>query len=663
MRSFSTGFRVRQLAPRVVASALLIGIALAVVPGILLAQKSEIATVAVVPFQDKTERQSSLLAAKATDAVALALQDSKEFLVTPAREVEREMASLNIQPPLSVNEAVRLGKRLDVDSVALGEVLVASADERTGRGTVRLQLMVVDVEAAELLDGATITAETKPLPGYTGTEAEILNEALRQGAEQLVAEMLASRIPRGTVEAVLPSGTCEINIGSQDGVRPGMKMVVMRPVYIKDLEMVTLRKIGRVEISTTQPDISYADPLRNVAPRTGDYVLRVYEPELLRLEAAAKQQRTKFLWGAAALALLVGLAGVATGTNETTAPPTPISYLHQNAMGDTPVIRIEFAQLDKAWGHLLFRGHSAGFPADAPYLVEVVAGPGTPQRIKIIDDTPQAIAQQDRTITVSFRDEEGDPTTEDVDCTWTHPALVPGEAYFHKVRRVTEPAFPPGTNPPLSQTGGTDNVFQDPTNQIDVGGDWPMLSDATKAVGPVTYILPPQLIAPAPNASSQDTTAITFEWQPTTGADEYMVEVFDSSDPSGLRQPIFHREGIHPRGVATLSETWRPAAGDLEPLSIYYWRVGARKSTELSSRKQGYPRVGAGSNELIGWVLSEVRSFETADIPPPPPSGGTTNVAGTTARPGRTAGVGRSTAQGQATAALPRARKAAGLPT
>jgi hypothetical protein len=616
MRSFSP----RLTASRIQACALLLATVLLALPTALWAQAGgDVATAAVVRFDDKTGRNSELLEVKATDAVALALADSKEFLVTPAREVDREIKALALTPPLSETEATRLGKRLDVDSICYGDILAATVDTRTGKGDVKLQIMMLNVEAAEVLDGATVDVATKAVPGWSGTEADILNEALREAAEQGVARTLATRVRRGTVEAVLPSGTSEINLGSQDGAAPGMKLVVMRPVYLRELETVTLRKLGYLEISRIQPDICYADPLRDVAPRTGDYVLRVYQPYVEVKAEAAKKDRSNLFWGGLTAFALLGLVGIATGTNEGSEPLTPISYLHQDSMGDVPRIRVELPQWDRAFAHLLFRGPSRAFPAEPYWLQEVSTRGMGEENIKQIDDLPDAYPQKTRTITVSFRNEDGDPETAEVECIWVHTQLDPGSTHYHRVQRVTKPQFPPGTNPPIGNAGGTDNVFQGPDeNEINQDYEFPMIGQATQPCGPVTFILPPQLISPAPNPLPQGTNAITFEWAPSVGADEYMVEVFADTDPNGLGQPIFRRTGIRPRGATTISETWNPSAGDLEADSFYYWRVGARKGLEIGSGGQGVPRVGYSPNEVTGYVLSVMRSFPTAPIPPGP---------------------------------------------
>jgi len=590
---------------------------LGALPATLFAQGRDVATTAVVTLQDHSGRQSRLLEAKATDAVALALTDSREFLVTPAADVERELRAAGLTLPLSNADAVRLGRRLDVTSVTVGEILKATVNQSSGSATVRLQIMLIDVAAAEPLDGATITVDTPSRPGWQGTEADILNAALRDAAEQTVARMLATRVPRGTVEAVVSSGNCEINLGAQDGVKPGMTMVVMRPLYIKDLEKVVMRNIGRVEIAEAQADICYATPHANVAPRTGDLVLRLYEEEAKALGAVARKRGKDFLIVSVAAALGAAIVSIAAGGNWTSNPGTTvISYLSQSGMGATPVIRVQYAKPDKANGHLLFRGEYAGFPPDAPYLVEVSAMSGV-EPLPFMDDVPDAQEQQDLTITVAFVDESGEWTTETVDVTYSHPPLVEGQAYFHRLRRVSKPQLPPGSNPPVGTQG--QHVQQDPDNTIDQSSDFPMISEPSNLAGPVTYITPSQVF---PFEMLQNPNGpIIFEWTLTTGADEYMLEVFPVTDPGGIHSPVFRKTGIRPIGSANQIFTWTPASGDLDVDSVYFWRVGARNSLEATDRPrgQGIPRVGLGENTIRGYVLSKMLSFQTAPIIPPWP--------------------------------------------
>jgi hypothetical protein len=112
-----------------------------------------------------------------------------------------------------------------------------------------------------------------------------------------------------------------------------------------------------------------------------------------------------------------------------------------------------------------------------------------------------------------------------------------------------------------------------------------------------------------------------FEWTRTVGADEYMLEVFPSSDPNGLGQPILRKDGVRPLGTGNVTVSVQFASGDLAPSSTFFWRAGARASLEADEQSgQGIPRVGFGSQELSGWVLSTMRSFQTTAEPPPTPA-------------------------------------------
>jgi len=111
MRSPFQATAIARLPLRFAAVALLAVVVAAVLPVAAIGQGRDVATTAVVTFDDNSGRDSRFLEAKASDAVALALQDSREYLVTPARDVEREQRALALSVPLSKVEAVRLGAR------------------------------------------------------------------------------------------------------------------------------------------------------------------------------------------------------------------------------------------------------------------------------------------------------------------------------------------------------------------------------------------------------------------------------------------------------------------------------------------------------------------------------------------------------------------------
>ena len=61
------------------------------------------------------------------------------------------------------------------------------------------------------------------------------------------------------------------------------------------------------------------------------------------------------------------------------------------------------------------------------------------------------------------------------------------------------------------------------------------LSEASGAVGPVTYFEPAALALPPNGITSLNPADLTFEWTPSVGADQSRVEVYDNQTLRGLR--------------------------------------------------------------------------------------------------------------------------------
>jgi len=61
---------------------------------------AEITSAAVVPVQDQTGAESVMVSEKATDALAMALEDSGEFRVISKRELQVALSEFSLAPPL-----------------------------------------------------------------------------------------------------------------------------------------------------------------------------------------------------------------------------------------------------------------------------------------------------------------------------------------------------------------------------------------------------------------------------------------------------------------------------------------------------------------------------------------------------------------------------------
>jgi len=308
----------------------------------------------------------------------------------------------------------------------------------------------------------------------------------------------------------------------------------------------------------------------------------------------------------ATLAVIFAGCGGDDSTDTSPALRGDWAYLHQQAPGDAPTIRLHLQNPsvpldDQIFAWLFYR--SAGqryFSLNAESLVDAIFESTLPGGVW--DDSPRArglvALQRDFTYLTSAGDEE----TVSVDLEYDDPALQPGVRYYHRVQRVVEPMSRAGSGAPVTQGVGTAQV---PIINVD---PWNALSEGSQPTSGVTYMTPPVLQEPASGAVNQSTTAITFIWGATVGADDYVLQVFPSSDPTGQRNPRYQatlRQGYGGVMSYTIEDSF--AAG-----TRFYWRVGARRAGEAQP-----------VNEMLlqrGWLYSSMRSFVTAQAPPPPPT-------------------------------------------
>jgi hypothetical protein len=130
------------------------------------------------------------------------------------------------------------------------------------------------------------------------------------------------------------------------------------------------------------------------------------------------------------------------------------------------------------------------------------------------------------------------------------------------------------------------------------------LSDATGAAGPITYMVPPDLLTPQSGNQSQAVNDIPFSFQGVLGASEYALQIG--------RDRQFVDKVFEGKLVTTAStvlsyryDESKPNYQSLAPNNTYFWRVGARVTGQHVPMPDG-------------WVFSQVFTFTTADQPPGP---------------------------------------------
>ncbi len=308
----------------------------------------------------------------------------------------------------------------------------------------------------------------------------------------------------------------------------------------------------------------------------------------------------------AALIVIAALMAGCSGTDD--GPDTQQgdwAYLHQQTLGAAPTIRLHLDQPsvpleDQIFGWLFYRSaNQRYFSLTARYLVDALFEARLPGGYW--DDGPSGEALREIDREFRYTSPIGDEETVSVTVAWDDPALRPGVRYYHRVQRIVEPMARAGSGAPIAQA-----LSPAQTAQIDVDPADALSKGSTPTPG-VTYISPPVLQLPRDGTPDRSTTKLSFEWSAAAGADQYVLQVFPSDDPTGERNPSYQKT-LRRTATGTMRHTFESA---LEPGTRFYWRVGARKSGEaLPVNQQLLQR---------GWVYSSMRGFTTAQAPPPPP--------------------------------------------
>jgi len=582
----------------------------------------ESASVIVLPVLDVDGATASVISEKMTDALALSLEDSREFIVTSKRDLERELAALELQPPLSVVEQLRLGERLQVDKVVSGQIMALEVNQNNGQVTISLSMALLDLATGEYLNGTVTTTVTKPIPGWGGEETQVINSAIREVAHDAVQNVLINRVPEGFITSVNAFGVATANLGQDDRLQSGMEMVLFRPVWQRDLRELIMVRVGRYSVAEVSARSAELTPLSDGVARVGDRAYKLYSgPERVRVQQRARNNQ-KTLTTVMALGLLFGVVAVASGPSTSDGPVGVNSHLFQQAPGDEAVIRVNVPSRniplrDQIFAWLFFRSDGQqNFSLLADRLVGIVLEASLPNGVW--DDDAAFAGPFEDDFDFTYISPDGDEEDGTVDYLFYHWQLQPGHTYYHRVQRVIEPPTRAGSGSPITTAGmRPEQITIDP--QVLTVDPQNALSDGSTPTVGVTYFTPPVLQAPEDGASNQSTSSITFTWNSTVGANEYILQVFPEDDPDGRRNPDFQVQ----MRQDTTGVMFQTINQDFLPSSRFYWRVGARRSGEAQPENG---RLGQ-----TGWLFSEIRTFLTAAAPPPPPG---TSAAGFRSGPG-----------------------------
>jgi hypothetical protein len=610
-------------------------------------------TVVVMDFTDVSSYGQGILGKQAAAAVRTAMEESGRFEVVSTEELNKALQDLGFSLPLNKDAELALGRKLDAAGIVTGQVRAARiVNTRDGLvGEIQVAVTLRDMSTTELVNGALEIARSTPKPGYAGSEDVLIYEALGLVADKIVRTMLAQRIPQATV-LTEREGRVYVRGGSRQGLRPGMRMAVLRFG-----ELAGYIVLDKVDSDSSEGRVTFN--LRGITER--DKAVAIYTlPETAgyyRYPPAAGGRAPRVLRNMnSLLGILAGCLILATigGGNKTSAAKYPVGGILATSLANAA----DNAAAQETGGVLVTwsgppRGEGINVLAYEIFRDGQLTWVKWPQQgAFFIDGWENALyAGQSMVVTTEVDSATGIPTTLTIatgtgDTLLNPPAdnslirswfvydLEPGIQHRYQVNAIVKKTrlAPTGTT-----TTGTTGVTPTTTTGTTVTGttttqaaphrerrgqiatiEWIVAETPMGAESIATPIPPVELTSPLQNAAVTDPpSAVPFEWNATTGAHEYVLQI--SRDllfrpENSVTLPVL--SGIPAAGSEQITTVDVAGSFPGTGAQLLFWRVGARSN--LPPEDVNRPRLTPGSAGVrpqdAGFVWSKTQSF-TITIP------------------------------------------------
>ncbi|MGQ9807906.1 MAG: hypothetical protein ACUVSM_01920 [Armatimonadota bacterium] len=567
------------------------------------AQAQAATYVAVIDFANVSKYGDSMISRLATDAVVVEMTNTaNKFTVATRQQVEQARTELDLQYPLNLTGVMRIGERLGVDAVVVGEVREVKITDRPRQARVEIVVRMLDASSGEPINGAIARGASTPQPAFTGDDDVLITEAINNAAYVAVRRMVDYIIPEATVLNAMGTGRVLLNKGEQDGIQRGMEMIVSRNDEV-------IGKLRVTEVSNNDATAVVVSAVKGVKPQDkaraifrlpavasgsyGEPVTRISEGIIGA--GRKKNNAAQILGFVLGVGLLVALAGSHSSHGETPGPAMEAAAGAPPALATPtglPGVRVTLDP--KRFGVTnanilqikVYRSDQStpifGASRNLPFFVDYQLAPGADP------------------LDVSYLVVGTDNTAEPEATDGTNPGVQPGQTYTYHASVVYRRQ---GVG-----TGGDDSTAGELT-WIYEEGPVQLIGVAT----PLDPILRADLVQPPYNSAAVNPADVTFEWRTTLGADNYIVEV--SRDPSFrtviYRSPVVTASRFSDGEPLSLENVNLGSAAALADVTLY-WRVGARNSGD---RPGPIPDPGSGQR----YIFSEVSQFRVAAGPPPPP--------------------------------------------
>ena len=162
----------------------------------------------------------------ATDNVVEEMNLLNKYDIPGRPDVQAALQLLGLTLPLNTTGERRLGRLLGANAIVTGSV--GSITFLGTRAQVVLTIKVRDVRTGELINGAWVTGESDPKSTAAADPESLVSEAITNAAYTAVGQMAQYALPHATVLIREDSHTVLLSQGTQDGLRPGLSMVVTR---------------------------------------------------------------------------------------------------------------------------------------------------------------------------------------------------------------------------------------------------------------------------------------------------------------------------------------------------------------------------------------------------------------------------------------------------
>jgi len=528
--------------------------------------------IAVLNFQNLTKTPDDMITTMCRDAVVVELLGTAKYDVTTSETLQTTMEKLGFRGKnerasrISLTKSMmqRLGQELGVNGVMDGDLVSIRVDRAKKLATVRLAIRVLDVTSGEWTNGAVATGESHPRIGYSGNQdTDWVLEAVNDAAHNAVQAMVNHIMPEAFVLHSLSTSSVLLNHGSQDGIVQGMSFLVLRTGENGSDELVARLKIASVNEGDAIADVTWQ--ARGVKPQ--DRAKSIYDPPTnynedntpeTRLANNAKLQKGQGMLYAVALGLgLWILMGRGGQTPEGAMGCTAMAGGSPNVPADSPLDGSGQGGILIAWnnpkGMLVSQLTTPVITFDV--IRNSVVGPAMPYYA-----TPAP------PLVTGLYDHATVDTTSDT--TGGDTAIIQGVTYTYYVQC---------TYPQVSQgSGGTG---------LSLGT---LITTSPTFAGRATWIRPPVLTSPGgltPTAII-DLSNVTFQWQASTGANQYVIEV--STDQSFTRSKTWvsgplsmagSTGGMLQKQFVNVLSTASELAGLAQNTQVW-WRVGGRNSSD-----------------------------------------------------------------------------------